>query len=78
MQNNPFAQQMMLMMQQGGQNPQAYVAQLLQQNPQFAQQIQGRNVQQMAAQALQQMGINPQAFFQNPQQFLGMMTRGRR
>ena len=69
---------MMLMMQQGGQNPQAYVAQLLQQNPQFAQQIQGRNVQQMAAQALQQMGINPQAFFQNPQQFLGMMTRGRR
>ena len=78
MQNNPFAQQMMLMMQQGGQNPQAYVAQLLQQNPQFAHQIQGRNVQQMAAQALQQMGINPQAFFQNPQQFLGMMTRGRR
>lgn len=77
MQGNPFAQQLMTMMSQGGGNPQAYVQQLLQQNPQFAQQIQGRNVQQMAAQALQQMGINPQAFFQNPQQFLGMMMNRR-
>lgn len=76
--NNPFAQQLMIMMSQGGGNPQAYVQQLLAQNPQFAQQIQGRNVQQMAAQALQQMGINPQAFFQNPQQFIGAMMNGRR
>jgi ABC-type dipeptide/oligopeptide/nickel transport system ATPase subunit len=78
MQGNPFAQQLMTMMSQGGGNPQAYVQQLLQQNPQFARQIQGQNVQQMAAQALQRMGINPQAFFQNPQQFLGMMMNGRR
>lgn len=74
---NPFAQQMMAMMQQGGSNPQAYVQQLLQQNPQLAQRLQGQNVQQMAAQALQQMGINPQQFFQNPQQFLGMMMTKR-
>lgn len=74
---NPFAQQMMAMMQQGGANPQAYVQQLLQQNPQLAQRLQGQNVQQMAAQALQQMGINPQQFFQNPQQFLGMMMTKR-
>lgn len=74
---NPFAQQMMAMMQQGGANPPAYVQQLLQQNPQLEQRLQGQNVQQMAAQALQQMGINPQQFFQNPQQFLGMMMTKR-
>ena len=74
---NPFAQQMMAMMQQGGANPQAYVQPLLQQNPQLAQRLQGQNVQQMAAQALQQMGINPQQFFQNPQHFLGMMMTKR-
>lgn len=78
MNNNPFAQQMMAMMSQGAGNPQAYVQQLLQNNPQFAQQIHGRDVKQMAAQALQQMGINPQQFFQNPQQFLGMMMQNRR
>ena len=75
MNNNPFAQQMMAMMSQGAGNPQAYVQQLLQNNPQFAQQIQGKNVQQMAAQAMQQMGINPQQFFQNPHQVLGMMNK---
>lgn len=74
---NPFAQQMMAMMQQGGANPPAYVQQLLQRNPQFAQCIHGQDVKQMAAQALQQMGINPQQFFQNPQQFLGMMMTKR-
>lgn len=63
MRNNDFMQQLAMMLQQGGGNPQAYVQQLLAQNPQFAQQLQGQNVQQLAAQALQQRGIDPQQFF---------------
>ena len=78
MNNNPFAQQMMAMMSQGAGNPPGYVQQLLQNNPQFAQQIHGRDVKQMADQALQQMGINPQQFFQDLKQFLGMMMQNRR
>ena len=75
MNNNPIMQQVAMMMQQGAANPQAYVQELLRRNPQFAQQIQGQNVQQMAAQYLQQMGINPQQFFANPMQFMGQMRR---
>ena len=73
--NNAIKQQIAMMMQQGAGNPQAYVQELLRRNPQFAQQIQGQNVQQMAAQYLQQMGINPQQFFANPMQFMGQMRR---
>ena len=53
---NGFHQMLQGMMQQGGQNPTAFVNRYLQQNPQFAQQIQGRNVQQEAANALLKMG----------------------
>ena len=73
--NNAIMQQIAMMMQQGAGNPQAYVQELLRRNPQFAQQVQGQNVQQMAAQYLQQMGINPQQFFANPMQFMGQMRR---
>jgi hypothetical protein len=55
----------MMMMNQGRANPQAYVNRLLEQNPQFAQQIQGKNVQQMAEEALRQRGIDPKMFFQS-------------
>lgn len=63
--NNPLMQQLSMMLQQGGGNPQAYVNELLRKNPQFAQQIQGKNVQQMAEEALRQRGIDPQQFFQS-------------
>lgn len=53
---NGFQQMMQSMMQQGGQNPSAFVNGFLQNNPQFAQQIQGKNVQQEAANALLKMG----------------------
>ena len=43
-------------MQQGGQNPSAFVNGFLRDNPKFAQEIQGRNVQQEAANALLKMG----------------------
>lgn len=72
---NQIMQQFAQMMQQGGANPQAYVNELMRRNPQFAQAVQGQNPQQLAAQYLQQMGINPQQFFANPMQFMGQMRR---
>jgi hypothetical protein len=49
----------MQMMGQGVGNPQAMVQQILSQNPEFAKQIQGQNVPQMAQQMLRQRGIDP-------------------
>ena len=56
---NPILGSIMLMMGQGGGNPQAMVQQILSQNPDFAKQIQGQNVPQMAQQMLRQRGIDP-------------------
>lgn len=56
---NGFAQMLQGMMRQGGNNPQAFVNGFLQQNPQFAQQLQGKNVQQEAAIALLRVGYLP-------------------
>ncbi len=53
---NAFQQMLQGMMRQCGQNPSAFVNGLLQNNPQFAQQLQGKNVQQEAANALLKMG----------------------
>lgn len=75
MNNHAIMQQVAMMMQQGGGNPQAYVQELLRRNPQFAQQIQGQNPQTLASQYLRQMGIDPQQFFANPMQFLGNVRR---
>ena len=69
---NGFAQMLQGMMRQGGQNPQAFVNGYLQQNPQFAQQLQGKNVQQEAANALLKMGVPPQ---QVQQMFPGAQIR---
>ena len=49
----------MQMMGQSGGNPQAMAQQILSQNPEFAKQIQGQNVPQMAQQMLRQRGIDP-------------------
>ena len=57
---NGFAQMLQGMMRQGSNNPQAFVNGFLQQNPQFAQQLQGKNVQQEAATALLRMGFPPE------------------
>ena len=75
MNNNQIMQQVAMMMQQAGANPQAYVQELIRRNPQFAQQIQGQNPRTLASQYLQQMGIDPNLFFANPMQFLGQMPR---
>lgn len=57
--NNPIMGMIMQMMGQSGGNPQGMAQQILSQNPQFAQQIQGQNVPQMAQQMLRQRGIDP-------------------
>ena len=59
MMNNPIMGMIMQMMGQSGGNPQAMAQQLLSQNPQFARQLQGQNVPQMAQQMLRQRGIDP-------------------
>ncbi len=55
--NNSMAN-IMKLMAQGGNNPQAFAQQILQNNPEFAKAIQGQNPQQLAMQELQKRGIN--------------------
>lgn len=57
--NNPILMMIQQMMSRGGNNPQAMVQQILQNNPQFAQQIQGKDVSKMAQDMLRQRGIDP-------------------
>lgn len=57
--NNPIMSMIQQMVMRGGNNPQAMVQQILQNNPQFAQQIQGKDVSKMAQEMLRQRGIDP-------------------
>lgn len=59
---NAIRNQVMSMMQAGNQNPQAYVQQLLQNNPDFAKMLGRNNPQQLLNQVLRNQQINPQAF----------------
>lgn len=56
---NPIMAMISQMIGQSGGNPQAMAQQILQQNPEFARQLQGQNVPQMAQQLLRQQGIDP-------------------
>lgn len=55
---NPLMQQIQMLMQRGGNNPQAFAQQLLRQNPQFAREIQGQNPEQLVRQIMQQNGMD--------------------
>lgn len=57
--NNPIMAMIAQMMGQSGGNPQAMAQQILSQNPEFARQLQGQNVPQMAQQMLRQRNIDP-------------------
>lgn len=57
--NNPILGMVMQLMGQSGGNPQGMAQQILVQNPEFARQLQGQNVPQMAQQMLRQQGIDP-------------------
>ena len=59
MYGNNTMMMIMQMMGQAGGNPQAMVQEILRNNPQFAQQIQGKDVSRMAQDMLRQRGIDP-------------------
>lgn len=62
--NNPIMAMIAQMMGQSGGNPQAMAQQILSQNPEFARQLQGQNVPQMAQNMLRQQGIDPNVLMQ--------------
>lgn len=62
---NPIEMMVQNMLRQGGGNPQVIAQNILKNNPQFAQQLQGQNVQELAMQEMRKSGINPQMFMNN-------------
>lgn len=54
---NPM-QMIQMLMQKGGNNPQAMAQQILKQNPDFAKAIQGQNPQQLAEQMMKKNGMD--------------------
>lgn len=50
------------MIRQGGGNLQMIAQNIIKNNPRFAQQIQGQNLQELAMNEMRKRGINPQTF----------------
>lgn len=59
---NPIEMIVNNMIRQGGGNLQAVAQNILKNNPKFAQQIQGQNLQELAMSEMRKRGINPQTF----------------
>ncbi len=62
---NPIEMMVQNMLRQGGGNPQVIAQNILKNNPQFAQQLQGQNVQELAINEMRKSGLNPQMFMNN-------------
>lgn len=62
---NPIEMMVQNMLRQGGGNPQVIAQNILKNNPQFAQQLQGQNLQELAMQEMRKRGLNPQMFMNN-------------
>ena len=62
---NPIEMMVQNMLRQGGRNPQVIAQNILKNNPQFAQQLQGQNLQELAMQEMRKRGLNPQMFMNN-------------
>lgn len=62
---NPIEMMVQNMLRQGGGNPQVIAQNILKNNPQFAQQLQGQNVQELAMQEMRRSGIEPRMFMNN-------------
>lgn len=62
---NPIEMMVQNMLRQGGGNPQVIAQNILKNNPQFAQQLQGQNLQELAMQEMRKSGLNPQMFMNN-------------
>ncbi len=59
---NPIEMIVRNMINQGGGNLQVIAQNIIRNNPQFAQQIQGQNLQELAMGEMRRRGINPQTF----------------
>jgi hypothetical protein len=62
---NPIEMMVQNMLRQGGGNPQVIAQNILKNNPQFAQQLQGQNLQELAMQEMRKSGIEPRIFMDN-------------
>lgn len=62
---NPIEIMVQNMLRQGGGNPQVIAQNILKNNPQFAQQLQGQNLQELAMNEMRKSGLNPQMFMNN-------------
>ena len=62
---NPVEMMVQNILRQGGGNPQVIAQSILKNNPQFAQQLQGQNVQELAINEMRKSGLNPQMFMNN-------------
>ena len=59
---NPIEMIVRNMIRQGGGNIQTVAQNIVKNNPKFAQQIQGQNLQELAMNEMRRRGINPQTF----------------
>ena len=62
---NPIEMMVQNMLRQGGGNPQVIAQNILKNNPQFANAIQGQNLQELAMNEMRKRGLNPQMFMNN-------------
>lgn len=62
---NPVEMMIKNMVQQSGGNMQSMAQNILRNNPDFANAIQGQNLQQMAISKMAQNGMNPKMFMDN-------------
>lgn len=62
---NPIEMMVQNMLRQGGGNTQVIAQNILKNNPQFAQQLQGQNLQELAMQEMRKSGLNPRMFMNN-------------
>ena len=62
---NPIEMMVQNMLRQGGGNPQVIAQNILKNNPDFANKLQGQNLQELAMQEMRRSGLNPQMFMNN-------------
>lgn len=62
---NPVEMMVQNMLRQSGGNMQNVAQSILKNNPQFAQMIQGQNLQELAMNEMRKSGMNPKMFMDN-------------
>lgn len=62
---SPIEMMVQNMLRQGGGNPQVIAQNILKNNPQFANMLQGQNLQELAMNEMRKSGLNPQMFMNN-------------